>query len=582
VKVCILDCYSDEPAGLGVPPYLGVTPRYVFGAVVEAGSEARYINIDDIRAFWGRPHEAINLTRTVEQVASILRWADVFVVLGGSHTPGRYLRGRPAVPKEISRFVTGVRGTVFVGGPISESTMGGGRGFRINTEILGSPDSLVLGDPEAFVYEFLTTHTIPGIPLLRDYEKLDAFAIRGAEILRQVTPKPDMVLEVETSRGCTRAVSGGCSFCSECSRYGLPTFREEQSIVAEIHRLRDLGARNIRLGRQACFFSYRSRGVGEEEIPKPNPTAVENLLSACSRLRLNSLHIDNVNPAVVAKHSEESRRIAKSIVRYCTPGNVAALGVETADPRVVRRNNLKAMPDESLEAIRLISDLGARTGWNGQPAFLPGINLVLGLPGETRETYRLNLEFLQSILDAGLLVRRINIRRLIPVRGTQLWGRRWNQRAMERESRQFVKGVRTSIDRPMLRRVFPVGTILRGLVAEVQNGRTTFCRFPGSYPVVVGIWGRISPGTILDGFVLDHGYRSLTAVRFPLDLNACSAAELELFPGIGRQRSARILRSRPLHSPTELKASLARDPPDSACLGLLLRASQGDDRPSEP
>ena len=29
----ILDCYTDEPAGLGVPPYLGVYPRYISGSI---------------------------------------------------------------------------------------------------------------------------------------------------------------------------------------------------------------------------------------------------------------------------------------------------------------------------------------------------------------------------------------------------------------------------------------------------------------------------------------------------------------------------------------------------------------------
>ena len=27
----VLDCYTDEPAGLGVPPYLGTYPRYIAG-----------------------------------------------------------------------------------------------------------------------------------------------------------------------------------------------------------------------------------------------------------------------------------------------------------------------------------------------------------------------------------------------------------------------------------------------------------------------------------------------------------------------------------------------------------------------
>ena len=43
----ILDCYTDEPAGLGVPPYLGTYPRYIAGYF----GNVNYITIDDLRFF---------------------------------------------------------------------------------------------------------------------------------------------------------------------------------------------------------------------------------------------------------------------------------------------------------------------------------------------------------------------------------------------------------------------------------------------------------------------------------------------------------------------------------------------------
>ena len=45
----ILDCYTDEPAGLGVPPYLGTYPRYLYGQL--ADESPTYITIDDLRFF---------------------------------------------------------------------------------------------------------------------------------------------------------------------------------------------------------------------------------------------------------------------------------------------------------------------------------------------------------------------------------------------------------------------------------------------------------------------------------------------------------------------------------------------------
>lgn len=50
--VAIIDGYTDEPAGLGVPPYLGIYPRYAYGAIKKARKDASifYLTIDDLRA----------------------------------------------------------------------------------------------------------------------------------------------------------------------------------------------------------------------------------------------------------------------------------------------------------------------------------------------------------------------------------------------------------------------------------------------------------------------------------------------------------------------------------------------------
>ena len=45
--ITIVDCYTDEPAGLGVPPYLGVYPRYIAGYF----DSVNYLTIDDLRFF---------------------------------------------------------------------------------------------------------------------------------------------------------------------------------------------------------------------------------------------------------------------------------------------------------------------------------------------------------------------------------------------------------------------------------------------------------------------------------------------------------------------------------------------------
>ena len=52
--ITIIDCYTDEPAGLGVPPYIGTYPRYIYGSIIESGNSGYYITIDDLRAYFSK------------------------------------------------------------------------------------------------------------------------------------------------------------------------------------------------------------------------------------------------------------------------------------------------------------------------------------------------------------------------------------------------------------------------------------------------------------------------------------------------------------------------------------------------
>ncbi|MBF8250591.1 MAG: hypothetical protein HW382_219 [Deltaproteobacteria bacterium] len=51
--------------------------------------------------------------------------------------------------------------------------------------------------------------------------------------------------------------------------------------------------------------------------------------------------------------------------------------------------------------------------------------------------------------------------------------------------------IRQNIDYPMLKRVAPSGTIFKGCYAEIYDGKTTFCRQFGTYPLIVGVKGRL-------------------------------------------------------------------------------------------
>ena len=52
-RALILDGYTDEPAGLGVPPYIGIYPRYAYGVLDKYNVKVDYITIDKFREVRG-------------------------------------------------------------------------------------------------------------------------------------------------------------------------------------------------------------------------------------------------------------------------------------------------------------------------------------------------------------------------------------------------------------------------------------------------------------------------------------------------------------------------------------------------
>ncbi len=233
------------------------------------------------------------------------------------------------------------------------------------------------------------------------------------------------------------------------------------------------------------------------------------------------------------------------------------MGVETADPQVVAANNLKASPQESLEAIRLLNEYGALRGDNGLPELLPGINLLFGLLGESKKTFDLDYQFLKQILDDGLMLRRINIRQVIPIPGTPLESESIKLLRKHKASfKSFKRKVKEQIERPLLRRLVPTDTILKEVYTETYNGNLTYARQLGSYPLLVGIPGRQLLGEFVDSIVVDHGYRSITALPYPLDINTAPKESLEALPGVGTKRARRIRNTRPYQNSEEFVASL--------------------------
>ncbi len=516
MHVLIIDGYVDEPACLGVPPYLSPYPRYIAGALVEKGAKPEdilYHTIDQMR----QRREKINF--------------DLIIIVAGMTVPGKYLRATPITRSEIIEL-SHLEGTKIIGGPIR---LGFGEEGGSSAKALAVPDiTLAKKDIEAFVYDLCDIKSPDNVRhRMRTTSEIGRWGEKGAFIIKQHPDYPYVMCELETYRGCPR--HSHCSFCTE-PFYGRPDYREIKDVINEVSALYAQGARYFRLGRQPDLFMYRAKtGV-------PNPEALEELYggirNAAPALRV--LHMDNANPATLARFPDESREIARIIVKYHTPGDVAALGMESADPDVIEANDLKASPDEVFDAVKLLNEVGAAWGANGLPELLPGINFVHGLKGETENTFELNFEFLKKVLDSGLMVRRVNIRQVMTFAGTAMYG--FDEGIKKHTFLRYKEKIRNEIDLPMLRRIVPAGTIMKDVRTEIHD-KITFGRQLASYPLLVGIPMELELNRSFDIMVTEHGHRSITGVPVLLDINHLPLKIIEML--VGKKQAAEIIRGRP-------------------------------------
>jgi len=569
LDVTIVDGYVDEPAHFGVPPYISTYPRFTAGALVDAGvprEQITYHTIDALR----------DDTQRWNDVAD----ADLLVYVGGMTVPGKYVGGTPAEPDEVRRIAWTAEGTSLMGGPVrfgvGEENAGAQETARDDLDF----DFLAMADVEAAAYD-LAHGGLEGFEdRYRDVDEVTRWAREGAFVVEQHRNHPDYLLaELETSRGCPYR----CSFCTE-PMYGDPDFRPPESVVDEVDALSDHGVEHFRLGRQADILAYG--GDGEA----PNPDALRELYGGIREVApgLETLHLDNMNPITVVKWPEKAREGIRIIAEHNTPGDTAAFGLESADPEVQSDNNLNVTADECFEAVKIVNEVagwrpggpgdprtsdGASGGHRGRgdsratapnfgpdaaprlPKLLPGINLVHGLKGERAETFEHNKRFLQRVLDEGYMLRRVNIRQVMAFEGTDMAETGADiARDHKEQFKQYKREVREQIDNPMLQRVAPPGTVLPDVHLEYHQDGKTFGRQLGTYPLLVAIPGERELGRVLDIAITDHGYRSVSGVPHPLDVNSASMDELAAIPGLGKQRAGNVVVDRPYESVSDVEA----------------------------
>ena len=479
---------TDEPSGLGVPPYLGVHQRYVAGWLSLTGKDYHYFTIDDLRAASGvtGPQKRIrNRTKHgLSEVVSLLGQADRILVILGAFVDYPYVSAEPPRIDEVIRLLRPYQApkTLFY-------TLGGSSAHIDPTEMTEFR-SVVTG----LAYNFLSAGSLHSHE--PNYSLLRRVSVLSAELLDQI-PYP-VVVELETGSGCRRRP--GCSFCIESIRGMSPQYRDPADIIAEAEALGAHGAEFFRLGRQPSFYSYM--GACERSVR----TLLEGIRTACPTLRV--LHIDNVDPAEVV--TGNGRLLTRHVVKYCTSGNIAPFGVESFDPEVRKQSNLNGTLSQIHEAVRVINEEGARRGSSGLPRFLPGINLIHGLLGQSDGTLAMNLENLTRIMDCGYLVRRTFVRELTCPSGVTL-----TLAQPKPASDSFIeweRQIHETFTGPMLRRVVPVGTKLPDCRVEIHLRGGSLLRQMATCPVRVLVENRILP---LDSFydVVVDGYEDSRTVR---------------------------------------------------------------------
>ena len=470
----ILDCYTDEPSGYGAPPYLGIHQRYVSAALDYLRRKHFYLTIDDLRYAKGKKRKTLarttdistlNLTLNTEKALTLLKEAETIYIIMGCFVDYQYLSALPPRAPELyellKEFKTQKKILFYVLGGKKEIPQ-----EFFKTPLSSIVDKIVIGHTYNFLLKGGTDSFLP------NYDLLAKITNRKLPILEQL--KTPRIMEIETMTGCNWA---RCSFCIERVRHLPIAYRKVEDIIKEIVSLYKQGARYFRLGRNPNFYYYMKQDVSEIEA------LLYGIRSRCPDLKV--LHIDNVSPQSVV--TLEGQKITKLIVKYCTSGNIAPFGIESFDPLVRKINTLNGTIKQIMKAIEILNEYGKEKGENGQPKFLPGVNLIYGLPGQRPETLDYNLYYLEQILQK-FETQRLFFRKLCsPFRVSM---RQFSNK--ENEEYEIWKE-KIYNDFAMLKKVFPEETILKNVRVEVWQQGDSVLRQLGTCPPRVVVKNKLLP-----------------------------------------------------------------------------------------
>jgi radical SAM superfamily enzyme with C-terminal helix-hairpin-helix motif len=172
-------------------------------------------------------------------------------------------------------------------------------------------------------------------------------------------------------------------------------------------------------------------------------------------------------------------------------------------------------------------------------------------------TFETNHRWLMAMVGQDLLVKRINIRRVAAFPGTLMHAR---PAAIPEKTRNrfeyYRERIRRDVDIPMLRTIYPLGTVLTGVRMLERRPGHSLGKQVASYSITVKISGECALKSFHDAVITGHRERSLTGLSLPIRINDLPREALESIPGIGGARASNIILARPFHDRASAAAAL--------------------------
>ncbi|MCD6573887.1 MAG: helix-hairpin-helix domain-containing protein, partial [Thermoplasmata archaeon] len=114
-------------------------------------------------------------------------------------------------------------------------------------------------------------------------------------------------------------------------------------------------------------------------------------------------------------------------------------------------------------------------------------------------------------------------------------------------------------NKPMLQKMLPYGSILRNVYLELNKGNATYGRQIGTYPILIYLPYKTEINRFVDVKVYDHGFRSVSAIEFPFNINNATYSQLKNIPKIGSKKAAEIIKKRPIKSLEQIENIIGKD-----------------------